>query len=427
VGESDSPSILFLVIDSLRADHLGFAGYDRPTSPTLDSLAAEGAAFTACYAQAPHTMPSLPSLMTGRYPTAAIRMASVSLPNTEATLHAVQLGRDVTALPALLRPRGYVSAMINASGQVKYRVLGLQSQFDFVDETVECVTGDCAERINQRAIRWMSQQRSPWFCYIHYMDVHHPYDAPPAYSSRFSSGYGSLPTPRFHGQWKGSWDEPTRQELEHVIGMYDAEVAYLDSQIRRLLVELETRGAKDNLLLVVASDHGDELYERSGFGHGQTLYEEQIRCPLILLWPGRIPAGIRSNHSVQNVDIVPTILDLLGIQRPAALGGRSLVPHLGHAEDPRPVFSERRGSSVRRGRWKLWRHRKELRLYDLYGDPGEEANLVAALPDTVATLSAVLASWESTLVAPQPPPRLPETPVLDSADVGMLRALGYVE
>jgi arylsulfatase A-like enzyme len=428
-GRGSRPNILFMVIDSLRSDHVGFAGYKRPTTPCLDSLAAEGVAFTSCTAQAPHTMPSVPSLMTGRYPTSAIHATSVRLPNTTATLPAVQLGGEVASIATLLRQHGYASAMINVSGQVKYRILGLQAQFDFVDENVECMTKDCAARINERALRWLSRRgEGPWLCYMHYMDVHHPYDAPAEYASRFSRNYGTLPTPKFHGQWKGAWDNATPEELAHVIGMYDAEIAYLDSQICHLLRSLTALGLTKNLLVIVASDHGEELFERGGFGHGQTLYEEQTRCPLLFVWPGRVPRGATVDCPIQNIDILPTILDLVDIQELEGLQGSSLIPYFEGDCDSQPVYSERRGYSLRRGRWKLWQGDHGVaRLFDLRADPAERVNLIDQEPDTSRSLHALLMDWRKSLTAPPPPPATSPAYSPDSAAVQRLHALGYLQ
>ncbi len=424
---SQRPSILLLVIDSLRSDHLGFAGYDRPTSPCLDSLAAEGVAFTRCTAQAPFTLASVPSMLTGKFPTCCIHPADVVLPGYAAPLPGVRLGDGVACLPALLRPHGYISGMINASGQIRYRALGLQEQFDFVDESVECFSGECAASINKRVLRWLSQQhRGPWFCYVHYMDVHHPYDAPASYSSRFSAKYGVLATPRFHGRWKDMWIDPSPGELAHVIGMYDAEIAYLDAQIAELLAELAARGLDDNLMIVVASDHGEELHERGGFGHGHALYEEQIRCPLVLVWPGRLPAGVRLDCPIMNIDIAPTVLDLLEIDEPHELQGTSVVGCFDGGDAPRVVYSERRGYSVLRGRWKLWDGDHGMtRLFDLSADPGENANLADIAPDTLRALRTTIYDWRNTLVPPRYPPELASSPVPDREAVARLRALGY--
>jgi arylsulfatase A-like enzyme len=424
------PNILFLLVDCLRADHLGLAGYRRPTSPCLDSLAAEGVAFTCCTAQAPFTLASVPSLITGRYPTAAYTRATVSWPKAEEPVVAAQLGQEIPSIPLLLRRHGYVTSMFNASSLVKYRILGLREQFDFCDQSIECACGRCAGRINDLALGWVSSNaRRRWFCYIHYMDVHGPYAPPSEFAARFSRRQSTEPalTPG----WRDSLlrqNGPTTVEVEHVIDMYDASIAYVDHEICRLLGELKTLGMADDLLVIVLADHGEELFEHGCSDHGQTLYQEQVQCPLLLVWPGRLPKGVCVDQPVMNVDLLPTIADLLGIGTHEGLSGTSLLPLTRGETLERPVFSEMRGSMVRKGTWKLWEDDFSVsRLYDLGSDPAETADLAEALPESVAALGAILPEWKSTLVEPpvQSPPC--SAALLDSAAAAKLRALGYAQ
>jgi arylsulfatase A-like enzyme len=275
------PNVLFLLIDSLRADHLGLAGYQRPTSPCLDSLAAAGAAFTSCTAQAPFTKASVPSVLTGMYPTSAMHWTPIRAPGSTERLRAAQLTEGAASIAAILRPHGYVSAAVSASVVMNRFVLGLWEQFDFFDGSIQCTQGHCARSLNELALAWLSRRRQgdQWLCYVHYMDVHSPYGAPKEYAARFSNAYDRLPVPRFHGDWEGFWDNAGPQELEHIVGMYDAEIAYVDAQIRELLCELRRLGVAENLLVIVAADHGDEFLDHGAFGHGHTLYQEQIECP----------------------------------------------------------------------------------------------------------------------------------------------------
>jgi arylsulfatase len=423
------PNILFLLVDSLRADHLGFAGYHRPTSPCLDSLAAHGAAFTSCTAQAPYTQASVPSLLTGRYPTSAFHLTEVAVPEASRRLSASLLGEEVLSIPALLRPLGYLSAMISASTLLKYRVLGLVEQFDYHDTNIECMRDDCAERINELVLRWLTRTKEePWFCYVHYMDAHDPYSAPPEYSARFSASSGVLPDPEYPWMHRARDGPPDPEELAHIIGMYDAEIAYVDAQICRLLRVMRGLQLTNDLLVIVASDHGEEFYEHGSFTHGHSLYEEQTRCPLILAWPGHVPAGVRVECYVENVDIVPTLLDLLHVKAREELTGHSLVPYLEGRCSPRQAFSEKRGFSARRGRWKLWQDDSgTARLFDLVVDPLEQSNVAEAQPDTLKTLQSILDRWKSSLTPPRVRTDLPPSPMLDSAAVAKLRTLGYLQ
>jgi arylsulfatase A-like enzyme len=313
---------------------------------------------------------------------------------------------------------------------MKLRLFGLRDQFDHVDESTTCMKGDCAARINARALAWLSEQREgPWLCYIHYMDVHLPYKAPASFAGRFSEGYGVLPNLVYvDRKWRWVSGDPGPDDLAHVAGMYDAEVAYVDAQIRGLLRKLDVMGEAENLLIMVASDHGEELFERGAFGHGQTLYQEQIACPLIFTWPRRVPRGVTIDCPVQNIDIVPTIINLLNIEMPRGMQGSSLVSYFEGDCPRRPIFSENRGYSVRVGDWKVWREKPGLlRLHDLRADPAETVDLAHVEPDTLRSLRARLLAWRDSLTPPGVPREPEPVPSPDSAAVDMLRALGYVK
>jgi arylsulfatase A-like enzyme len=423
-----TPNVLFLLIDSLRSDHLGFAGYNRNTSPCLDSLAARGAAFTTCTAQAPYTIASVPSMLTGLYPSSACYDAEVRVKGLDVTVPSYRLGAEVRSIAALLGNRGYATGAFVANGDVAVRTFGLAEQFQHVDARHLCDSGECAEKLNRGVVEWLQGLgRQPWFCYVHYMDVHYPYNAPPEWASRFSPGYDSLPVPTI--QWMrrhGRQARPDAEELAHIEGMYDAEIAYVDNRIYALLHRLETLALAGDLLLVVASDHGEELYEHGGFGHTRTLFEELVRCPLVIVWQGHIPAGVRVRTPVENVDIVPTILDLIRAEPAGRIEGASLVPFFSGVDRRRAVFSEKRGSSLRRGPWKLWEDPEGcLHLFRLDEDPAELVNLSASQPETLRSLQDHLARWRRSLHPPAP--CVLEVETLDEDKLAMLRELGYIE
>jgi arylsulfatase A-like enzyme len=428
-GATRSPNILLLVVDSLRSDHLGLAGYDRPTSQTLDSLAMRGVAFSSSAAQAPWTEPSVASLLTGRYPSSAFHKSFTAVPGRGERVPAVALGEGVLALPAMLSARGYVSAAFSASGMVNHQILGLQAEFAHFDAGVQCTRGDCAARINARVLEWLSNGDSrPWFCYVHYMDVHHPYEAPSEYVTRFRRGSAELPRTDHVWMKRVRQEGLSAQELTHLVDMYDAEIAYLDDQIGHLLNELSRRGMGDELLVVVCSDHGDEFNEHGGVSHGHTLYEELTRCPLVFVWPNRVPARGVLDCWVANVDIVPTVLDLVDIAPPRGLGGATLVPYFRGDCEGHPAYSEMKGSAVRRGRWKLWEPPDGMPvLFDLEADPTEQRDLAKAEPDTMRSLHVLLSAWRRGLVPPRMRPPADAVPILDSATVDMMRTLGYIE
>ena len=210
--------------------------------------------------------------------------------------------------------------------------------------------------------------------------------------------------------------------------MYDAEIAYLDDQIRSLLENIQRSRQSDKLLIVVASDHGEEFMEHSGLKHGQSLYEELTRCPLILSGFNIESSPHPVDEWVQNIDIVPTILDLAGIPIPSGVEGISLRPPLRDNRAHSPAFSEIRGFALRRGDWKLWEKPDgEKVLFDLRSDPREQTDLSQTLPDTLSWLSQELEAVKRGLTRPEYPLNDTEISTMDSETVRLLRVLGYME
>ncbi len=425
-----TPNVLLLMVDSLRSDHLGFAGYQRPVSPCLDSLAARGAAFTACVAQAPYTIASVPSILTGLYPSSACYTAEIRVKGLGTSIPTYRLGGGVRTIASVLGERGYRTGAFVANGDVAVRNFGISEQFDHMDAEHLCDSGDCADRLNNAVVEWLSSiGREPWLCYVHYMDVHYPYAAPPEWATRFSPGYESMPLPTIGWMRRhGRRTEPDADELRYVTGMYDAEIAYVDDRICALLSCLRDLDMAENLLLVVCSDHGEEFYEHGGFGHKRTLYEELLRCPLILVWEGHVSEGVLARTPVQNVDIVPTVLDLIGIQPSEAFEGASLLPLFSGVQPDRSVFSEKQGAAVRKGPWKLWEAPDGVtRLFRLDVDSLERSNLAHAEPETLRSLQTSLLRWKQSLKPPTPASGEVELPSLDEDHVAMLRELGYID
>jgi arylsulfatase A-like enzyme len=341
-----------------------------------------------------------------------------------------RLGEGVQSIAAVLSQHGYRTGAFVSNGDLAVRDFGLAEQFDYVNADHLCESGPCAEALNGVVLEWTGRpDRAPWFAYVHYMDVHYPYDAPPEWADRFATDRGRFPVPTI--QWMrrhGRTSEPTDAELAYIEGMYDAEIAYLDAQICSLLSTLRERVPQRGLFVVVASDHGDEFFEHGGFGHKRTLYEELVACPLLLVWQEHVPAGVRVDSPVQNVDVVPTILELLDLPGAEAVEGASLKPFLLGERLARSVFSEKQGAAVWRGEWKLWEDaRGDARLYHLGSDPAERTNRAATDPDTLASLSEELARWRGRLNPPRARAVEAEPRSLDPDKVEMLRRLGYLD
>jgi arylsulfatase A-like enzyme len=396
--------VLFVLVDTLRADHLGAYGYDRPTSPELDRLAAESLVFEQAIAPSSWTLPSVASLFTGLYPYShgVLGVAERSF-----------LDPPFATLAESLRERGFTTAAFVANP-----ILLPKFGFDQGFETYSMSTYVDAEPLVEDFVAWLDEVRDfRWFGYLHLLDPHSPYWPPERERQDFA---GEPPTSRdFSRDLPASVlsgeARPSDEELRHAIDLYDAEILSFDRALGTLRRALESRGLLDSTLLVFTSDHGEEFFEHGFFGHGFDVYDETIRVPLLLRLPGRIEPG-RVARQVETISIYRTVLSILDLDPPDGIEGANLLQPVG---DPW-AFSMIRGSHMTREKdFASIRSYHSLRgegrklvvspkgdvveLYDLALDPGETRNLAAERPDDVARLRAILdARVGETLRATEP-------------------------
>ena len=364
-GNPPAENLLLITVDTLRADHLGCYGYGRATSPNLDAFAAGATLFDAAQAQSSWTLPSLASLMTSVYPS-----------THGLWRHSSQLDPTFTTLAEVLRNAGFDTAAI-VSNHLLGRPYGLHQGFTrYGDELASAaVRPDLYQAItsaalSDEAVRWLESKAAadadpPWFLWLHYFDPHREYRAHPGTTTIEGSA-----------------------ELDR----YDAEIAFTDAQIGRVLAALADTGLDRRTAVMFASDHGEEFGDHGGSDHGHTLYQELVRVPLLIRAPGfrarRVPDGVGL------IDVAPTALELLGLAPHPDFAGRSLVAALqGENLEERAVLAElrladgRRERSLRLGRWKaVTREGEPARLYDLATDPGERDDRSAREPGRAAAL-----------------------------------------
>ncbi|MFQ5878016.1 MAG: sulfatase [Acidobacteriota bacterium] len=414
-GRTPRGSVLLITVDTLRADHLGCYGYARPTSPNMDRLAADGVLFERVYASVPRTTQSIASILTGRYPNGhGARGLISSLSDTNLTLAEI-LSREGYATAA------FVSNMFLSPGQ------GFGQGFDIYDNPIGRWEGNSASRITLEALEWLGRldPKAPFFLWVHYLDPHWTYDPSPPFDSAFDVGRGE-PLTLYEDVRAGRLSRGqvifenrlSRRQVARVVALYDGEIAQVDAALAPLIER--TRGRDPPVLIVLTSDHGESLGEHDYyFAHGEYLYQPGLHIPLIITYPGRVPAGLRSAALAQNVDIAPTVLSLLGIDALHAADGRPLlvrerrsrptggapaeaaprfVPSPGrsivfaesdfqliHPENKRYHVPGPRGrwSSASDGRYKLihipTRPGELLELYDLRDDPAESIDLQGRL------------------------------------------------
>jgi arylsulfatase len=439
-------NVVLVIIDTLRADHLGAYGYARDTSPTLDRLAREGALFERVIAQGSWTPPAVGSIFTSLYP------------HVHGAVGFRQgISDQAVTLPEALKAAGYATFGIQTNAS-------LAKSFSRGFDSYEEMFGrrrSIAARFEEHLAR---VRDGKFFAYLHLMDVHIPYNADESFRNRFVAPYtGSLLRPDRIGvqdqmrlrnlvssRRPGAAKRLTDADRRHVIGHYDAGVAEADHRVGLVVAALERAGVADTTIVIVVADHGEELFDHGSYGHGHSLHREVVRVPLILKHPGLRKRGLRIRQLVRQIDIFPTILGFLGIARPPMLMGRDLGPALLAPEEDWGLvgFTEamRVGPTqfaVEQGRDKLYRiqppdnarQRRFLRLvvraysllngaverYDLQEDPEERRPIVA--PDGQDRLARLLDTERKTGESLRLTTRPEE---VDREQINRLRSLGYV-
>jgi arylsulfatase A-like enzyme len=352
----DDAHVLLISVDALRPDHLGSYGYARPTSPELDRLAAQSVLFERVYAPAPHSSYSLCSLMTSEY------------------LHeTLDLGQTppVKTLARVFSDAGYHTAAFYSEGIFHTAAERLQcyereafgfALHDQVTYTAEQLTDRVLDEVNRTVARGEPNS----FFWVHYFDVHEPYR---------STHFGSSDLDR-----------------------YDSEILHVDAEIARLVREVRRR-LKREVIVAVTADHGEEFRDHGGVYHGSTLYEEQVRVPL-LLNASALPAR-RVNATVKTLDLAPTLLSLVGLSPPSSMRGDDLRGlALGQSAEPGAAFS----AVIHKKMVVRWPYKliADLRfgafeLYDLEHDPRERDNLADARPELLESLRGEVYAWLDSL------------------------------
>jgi len=402
--------VILLVIDTLRADHLGCYGYSRETSPNIDKLAKEGILFENAYPSDVPTQPSFTSMFTGQR---GIFTGIVSHSRTE------NLSEDVPYLTEILAQNGVTTAAVStlymmrrwfARGFKYYMnpVAGVRRRLQQVD----------AKEINEMAISWLKgHKEEDFFLFVHYWDPHSIYLPPEPYRRLFyegdetDPGNHSLDILKKQPVWpfiKRHLDaiKENITDIEYVIAQYDGEIRYADDNVGELIGTLEDLGIFDETVFIVTSDHGESLGEHHFYFDHCDVYEPTVHVPLIIRYSGKAPKGKRVKGLIQStLSIAPTVLNLFGIEVPKVMEGKDLV-EIAKGEDEgyseiyvnQGLWTAKR--ALRAGRWKIiktldksfW-DTPEIELYDLEEDPRETKNLAQDEKDLVDKLELRMYRW----------------------------------
>jgi arylsulfatase A-like enzyme len=442
---ADRPNVILISVDTLRSDRIGCYGNPRETSPTIDRLARDGVRFRRVVAPSNWTLPSHYSMMTSLYPTAhgvnPDRALFGGLRRPTGSV-GIRGSPGQQTLAERMESLGYLTAAVTENGWV-HPAFGFDQGFaSYVADTAGTM-----ERTRARVLDWLSaQQDLPFFLFVHTYQPHQPYDQPPPYDAIFVEpghvGYAlpgvTVPVEVLEDFQKGFY-LPTDADVEAFRALYDGEVRYVDDLVAELVASLEELGLVGRTVVIFTSDHGEEIFEHGRFSHGDALYDEVMRVPLIVWGPGRIEAGVEIEPAVSLVDILPTIVELAGGVVEGPVQGRSLLAGLtgnpdaigsrelfgeGIGKDSGPFYCVWRGSD----KYILTPGQTETNeeLYDLSSDPGETANLAASDAATAAELRGVIEGWVEANrrigEAFGGDSAAPEPEVLER-----LRALGYID
>ena len=416
-----APAVVFVSIDTLRPDHLGCYGYPRPTSPEIDLFREEAVLFEQAVAHAPSTLSSHASMFTSLLPPhhgASVLKHSAVVPT-------------VPLLAEVLGDAGFATASFNGGGQL-HPAWRLDRGFDVYESFAASDGSHLGEdtfRERLSAARgWIQSVRDkPFFLFLHTYEVHHPYTPEPERLALMETGYdGRLPgriSIRILEKINAGIKPLRPGDLDHIVAAYDAEISSADAAFSELLALLRELGRYDSSLIVLTSDHGEAFGERGRVGwHGDSLYDEQLRIPLVVRLPGGRLAGKTVESQVRGVDLAPTILSVLGLPVPEGFSGITIDFAGEGAREPRWSLAEVDGSpnelAVRTPRWKWYRGQ----LYDLAADPGERTDVAPRHPEVERDLAGRLAD----LMRSREPAG--ETPIEVDEDLHeRLKALGYVQ
>lgn len=452
--QDKSRNIVFILIDALRADRLGSYGHSGGHSPALDSIAANSVVFERTIAQAPWTQPSIASLFCSRYPMVhkvIVDFGQLLRMMNRLTEKVPIFSDSFVTLAEVLQKAGYATAAFMANPFI-LREFGFSQGFEHFDASFARDTTP-GNIVNEAMFAWLRRRNKnkPFFCFLHYMDVHGPYSARPEFLEPLLDRVEAMPDKRKLSKeqlkklgylfkppkFRTNMERHKRLSVyqEYWAARYDSGVREVDYYIGKLKVRLEKMGLWDDAYVIITADHGEALMEKGYWDHGFSVYHPELHVPLFLRWPGVLAAGERIRATVRLIDLMPTLIDQLGLPAVNGLQGRSLMGEItgGGSNKAVTAFAEgvKKGpkqQTVYLGDWKLIITLRTGRreLYNVADDPLEQDELSGKFAGKVEDLTRILqrqvavnkqlgagVSVEETLLTPEQTDRL--------------RSLGYVE
>ncbi len=428
------PNIVLISIDSLRADHLGCYGWKHDTSPSIDLLASRGVRFARAWATTSWTLPSHVSMLTGR-----------SLLGHGVLESGDAIPPSVPLLAEQLKSLGYRTAAF-VSAPYLSSAYGFSRGFDLYDDRTvsfdshqDSHQGTTSPALNRAVEKWLRSRgpsrEAPFFLFVHYWDVHYDYTPPAPFDRMFDPDYrGSVTAEDFVRNPLINRKMPKR-DLEHVLALYDGEIRFTDKYVGRLLALLEELQLDSDTMVILTADHGDEFFEHGNKSHQRTLYEEVLHVPLIVSWPGVIEGGRVFDVPVSTLDIVPTVLGVVGLAPAPGTEGRDLFGSSGEEERILGAELYRKSSlnlqvALRLGPYKLIQslNYPRLEVFDLASDPVEQRRESGAKAQQKLTLALerwLDQHWNEAVYRDARAGK--QTARVSTEHIEALRALGYLE
>lgn len=438
--ESPPQTVVLITVDTLRADAVSLLPSRPHTTPFLAELASQGVTFVEAYSTSSWTPPAMSSLFTSRYPSSHGVERGVA--TSEGVARQPVLPASIKTLAECFKEAGYVTVGVPSNRHLMAE-LGFSQGFDHYYDEAEF---QFADRVNLEVATQLAEAFGPdwrqeWkrhkvFLWIHYFDPHAPYEPRLPWITRYAPEFANkedvYPANLTMRELRQRYPQPGPPLRRRIWALYRSEVSYLDQKLRELSAELGLE--EPDVLWVLTADHGEEIVDHGNLGHGNSLFQEVVRVPMLIRWPARF--GHRPRliaDPVSLIDIYPTLVELAELSEPAGLEGRSLAATLrGEASmELRPVFFELHPprpalAGVLDNGWKLvqsldpgW----SVQLFHLTVDPWEQDNLQASGTDMQDRLQERLRDWTEALA---PPPADLQERDIDEETVEELRALGYV-
>lgn len=402
------PNIVLLAVDSLRADHMSCYGYAKHTTPHLDRFASQGTLFEHNISAHIPTTSAYGSMLTGQ---------DVFTTQVVALRHKGPLRDEVPTLAELLKEAGYTTTCVGFSGNPSAR--GFDKYLNFAGwGSWNEGRSPKAENLNQVAIPELDELvkgEAPFFLFLRHMDPHAPYLPPAPYERMFYHGNETDPantsmepvmTFKPFCDFFASWMPPGISDKDYVVAQYDGAIAYMDACIQTIFTALEAHGIYDETLVILNGDHGETLYDHECWFDHHGIYDTTLHVPLIIRYPGKIPSGQRVSGYTQHKDLVPTILELAGIETERQFDGNSVLPLISGEEishESEIYITEctwMRKHGWRTPEWKLivalepdFHFKPEFELYNLIQDPDENTNIAESEPEVVALLKSRMDAW----------------------------------